>query len=115
MFLLKNLKLNNYKMKNLKVSTKLFVIIAFVLGGGLATGTYGFIELYNLKTNLNSIFDNSFGGRQLIILQEGDTVSDALVCRIMHDEPQVTIMDYNYEQHVLDMESLAYIKDGEVF
>ncbi|OIP00842.1 MAG: hypothetical protein AUJ98_06340, partial [Bacteroidetes bacterium CG2_30_33_31] len=60
MFLLKNLKLNNYKMKNLKVSTKLFVIIAFVLGGGLATGTYGFIELYNLKTNLNSIFDNSF-------------------------------------------------------
>jgi len=47
-------------MKNLKVSTKLFVIIAFVLGGGLATGTYGFIELYNLKTNLNSIFDNSF-------------------------------------------------------
>ena len=66
-------------------------------------------------TMMQTIFDNSFGGRQLIILQEGDAVSDALVCRIMHDEPQVTIMDYNYEQHVLDMESLAYIKDGEVF
>lgn len=78
------------------------------------TQKYAFVSTAN-KTAFDNIFHDSNGRLRPFIYQEGTSVADAYLCRLMQDKWNVSMRRYHYYEATLKMKTLPYIEDGENF